>query len=520
MSKKKSTQKHIYKHRKRLFQFFGRRLLVILLVLFQLVFLAAMLFRAYYMYWLAAALTVLSGITAFHLLRQHDKSAFKISLIFLILFFPVFGGAFYLVFHFQTGSSGFRRRLDKLILKSREGYTPNEKVLARATAECPKDQKLLSYLQNTVAFPAYADTQTQYFPSGKEMLQVMLRDLERAERYVFLEYFIIEEGVMWDSMLEILKRKVAEGVEVRVIYDDIGSIRTLPAGYAKKLSRIGVQCRAFNPFHPFLTTIQNNRDHRKIAVIDGKIAYTGGINLADEYIDEKIRFGKWKDNSIRLCGEGAISFTTMFLQMWSLLTKTEEDVSRYLPSPAFSAVSDGWIQPYTDSPMDKENVGEHVYLHAIERTQKYLYITTPYLMVGDELMTALKYCAKAGVDVRIITPGKPDKPLVHFTTRSYYRELINAGIKVYEFAEGFMHAKTFISDGDLAIVGTVNMDYRSLYLHFECGTCLYNTSSIAPIEKDFHDSLAQCRRITEKDCKTNFFVKLLQDICRIFAPLM
>ena len=210
----------------------------------------------------------------------------------------------------------------------------------------------------------------------------------------------------------------------------------------------------------------------------------------------------------------------MFLQMWEALDRREEAIAPFLPTDDCEMKSDGWIQPYSDSPMKRENVGEHVYLHAIERTQRYLYITTPYLMVGDELMTALKNCAKSGIDVRIVTPGKPDKPMVHFTTRSCYRELLQSGIKVYEFAGGFIHAKTFISDGDLAIVGTVNMDFRSLYLHFECGTCLYQTESVKRIEEDFHATLSQCRRIDEKDCKTNFFVKLLQDVCRIFAPLM
>ncbi len=513
-------QKTPHKYRSRLSTIFGRRLLVILMILFQLIFLAVLLFRSYQLYWLAGLFTVLSVATAFHLLTRHDKAPFKLSLVFLILLFPVFGGAFYWAFHFQAGSSGYRKSMDRLITTFKEGYDPSDEVLLTAEAQLPKDRKLLHYLQNTAAFPVYKNTQIRYFPSGREMLSVMLKDLERAERYIFLEYFIIEEGVMWDSILEILERKARDGVDVRVIYDDIGSIMTLPAGYDKTLRARGIKCHVFNPFHPFLTSIQNNRNHRKITVIDGKVGYTGGINLADEYIDEKIRFGKWKDNSIRLCGEGAAGLAVMFLQMWGVLERYAEDYKSYLPSPAFAAVSDGWIQPYADSPMDEENVGEQVYLHAIERTQHYLYITTPYLMVGDELMAALKYCAKSGVDVRIITPGKPDKPMVHFTTRSYYRELLAAGIKVYEFAEGFMHAKTFISDGDLAIVGTVNMDFRSLYLHFECGTCLYRSSSIAAIEEDFHASLAQCRQITDADCKPNFFVKLLQDICRIFAPLM
>ncbi len=514
------AQKSKHKHRSRLSKIFGRRFLIILMILFQIVFLMIMLHRSYHSYIAVGLLTLLSVATALHLLTRQDKTPFKLSLVFLILLFPVFGGAFYWVFHFQTGSYVFRRTLEQIVQSFQKGYAPSANTLNRATEELPKDQRLIRYLQNVNAFPIYDGTDTRYFPCGKDMLETMTADLEAAEHFIFMEYFIVEEGVMWDSILEILQRKAAAGVDVRVIYDDIGSIMTLPMGYDKRLEKRGIKCRIFNKFHPFLTTIQHNRDHRKITVIDGKIAYTGGINLADEYIDEKIRFGRWKDNSVRMHGDGVASFTLMFLQMWNLLSQKEEPYSLYLPSAPLNVRSTGWIQPYTDSPMDTEHVGEQVYLHAIERTQNYLYITTPYLMVGDELMAALKYCAKSGVDVRIITPGHPDKRLVHFTTRSYYRELIEAGIKVYEFSEGFMHAKTFISDGDLAIVGTVNMDFRSLYLHFECGTCLYRTPTINEIESDFCETLTRCRRITPADCKTNFVVKFLQEVCRIFSPLM
>ncbi len=507
---------------KGLLPFFGRRLLVVLLILGQIALLIYMLFRSYNSYWIATALKLLSILTAFHLLTRHDIAAFKLSLIFLILLFPVFGGAFYWVFHFQMGSSGFsfRRLSDRLIKHAREGYSPCRDAPITAMQAHPQDAKLLRYLQQTAAFPAYTDTESCYFPSGRDMLVSLLDDLKSAKRYIFLEYFIIAEGVMWDAILDVLKEKVSQGVDVRVIYDDIGSIRTLPAGYAKKLRKMGIQCKVFNPFHPFLTSTQNNRNHRKIAVIDGEIAYTGGINLADEYIDERIRFGKWKDNAIRLRGVAATGFTVMFLQMWSLLNAKEEIPNDYLPVPIATASADGWIQPYNDSPMDKEDVGEHVYLHAIDRARKHLYITTPYLMVGDELMEALKAAAKGGVDVRIITPGIPDKRTVHFTTRSYYRELIASGVKIYEYSGGFMHAKTVIADGELATVGTFNMDFRSLYLHFECGAVLYGTSSITAMEADFRTALAQSRAITEADCKANLLVRLLQDVCRIFAPLM
>ena len=508
------------KYRNRLRRLLGRRLLIILLILLQIFLLSVMLFRSYQFYWLSAICNLVSIGTALYLMMGSEKTDFKLSLVFLLLLFPLFGGIFYWVFHFQTASVGFRKRVDALLKEQRKDYASVKQSSTVAEDALPKDKRLLRYLSDTAAFPAFPNTSVRYFGAGRDMLDAMLEDMRHAEHYIFLEYFIIEEGVMWDSILAVLKEKASQGIDVRVIYDDFGSLLTLPANYCRTLRDYGIKCHIFNRFLPMLSTVQNNRDHRKITVIDGKIAYTGGINLADEYINERIRFGKWKDNSVRLCGEAASSFALMFLQMWNSVTKTAEKSTPFLPFPPHVQSADGWVQPYADTPIDGENVSEQVYLHAIERTQKYLYITTPYLMVGDELISALNYAAKSGVDVRIITPGKPDKPMVHFTTRSYYRELIGAGIKIYEFSDGFMHAKTFISDGDLAIVGTVNMDFRSLYLHYECGTCLYHTNAITDIHEDFQKTLSRCRQMTASDCRSNLIIRLMQNICRLLAPLM
>ena len=405
--------------------------------------------------------------------------------------------------------------------KSAPHFLGSEQVFLEATEQLPQAAKQLQYLKNNTPFPVYDNTQTEYFPSGAQMLPALLRDIQSAKRYVFLEYFIIAPGVMWDSVLEALLDRVKAGLDVRVIYDDVGSLPTLPPVYAKKLRRMGIRCERFNPFHPFLTSTQNNRDHRKIAVIDGEIAYTGGVNLADEYIGKKIKYGEWKDSAIRLQGGGAWGLTVMFLQMWSLLSHQEEAYESYKPDPALQQTpATGWVQPYSDSPMTGEDVGEQIYLRIIEQTQKYIYITTPYLMADDNLMHALASCARCGVDVRIITPEIPDKKTVHFTSRSYYRALIEAGVKIYEFTGGFMHAKNVISDDVIATVGTTNFDFRSLYLHFECGVCLYQTDSIADIKRDYLETVARCREITESDCRANIFVWFFRGICRIFAPLM
>jgi len=499
---------------------FNRRVFIILLILLQITFTAVLLTYYTRLAWLRDTLTLFSVITALHLLLRQDKASFKLSLIFLILLFPVFGGVFYWIFHSQTNSHGLRKRLLRVEKSSEAHFRGSEAVYQQSLEHMPEARKQLRYLNINTPFPVYNNTSTEYYPSGEKMFPSLLNDLKSAKHYIFLEYFIIAPGHMWDSILEILQERIEAGVDVRVIYDDVGSLPTLPPSYAKKLRAMGIRCERFNPFHPFLTSTQNNRDHRKIAAIDGTIAYTGGINLADEYIGKKIRFGEWKDSAIRLEGDGAWGLTLIFLQMWSVLSGQEEDFASYQPDPIAIKESSGWIQPYSDSPMTGVNVGEQIYLRITEQSQRYLYITTPYLMADDNLMSALEESARSGVDVRIITPEIPDKKVVHFTSRSYYRSLIESGVKIYEFSGGFMHAKNVICDDVIASVGTTNFDFRSLYLHFECGVCLYRTDSIAEIKQDYLDTVARCREITLKDCKTNPFLWFFHGICRIFAPLM
>jgi len=337
-----------------------------------------------------------------------------------------------------------------------------------------------------------------------------------------MEYFIVGLGIMWDTILEVLKEKAAQGVEVRFIYDDMGCLFRLPIDYQRTLEGYGIKCAVFNRFRPVLSTLQNNRDHRKIAVIDGKVAFTGGINLADEYINVVERFGHWKDAAIMVKGAAAWSLTMIFLQMWSLTANTVEDCSKYRPwqDQPCPVPSEGYVQPYADSPIDNEHVGEHVYIRIINNAKQYLYITTPYLIVDDAMLSALALAAKSGVDVRVVTPHRWDKQFVHITTRSYYRELIMAGVKVYEYSRGFIHSKTFVSDDKVATVGTTNLDFRSLYLHFECGVWLYNSPSVLAIKNDFMQTLADSQEITLEDCRSNALLRLAQEVLRIFAPLM
>ena len=465
-------------------------------------------------------LRILSFLVILYIISQRNKGAYKTAWILLILTFPLFGGLFYLMFRFQSSTKQTARAIDRLNQKSRPLYDLPGTSYDRAKQETGPIFPQVRYLQDYMGFPVYDHTETEYYPSGEAMLEAMLRELRKAEHYIFLEYFIIQEGTMWDRLLEVLREKARQGVVVRVLYDDLGCFLKIPTDYPEQLRDMGIACLKFNPFRPFLTAKQNNRDHRKILSIDGKTAFTGGVNLADEYINAVEKFGYWKDSGILIRGKAAWSFTLMFLQAWELCSHTAESYEDFYPwknSPC-EIPDDGFVLPYADSPMDVENVGEHVYLQILNQATDYVYINTPYLIVDDSMLSALTLAAKRGVDVRIVTPHIWDKRLVHMTTRSYYRQLVGEGVKVYEFSSGFLHAKSFVCDDKIATVGTTNLDFRSLYLHFECGVWLWNTKSVGKIKTDFLETLRGCQQIT--DVRTGPVRRFLQECLRIFAPLM
>lgn len=502
---------------------FRRRVLVILLLLLQAVFLVRLVTSgSAFSQRINLLLTMASVFAVLSIVAKKDKGAYKTLWIFLILSFPLFGGLMYLLFKSQSPTRRMKEALDKAERKAAQLYElPGTGYLAAAeqTGSCFPQVR---YLQDHAGFPIYSNTKTKYFTPGEAMLEALLPELEKAEHYIFLEFFIVQEGVMWDSILKILKQKAAQGVKVRLIYDDIGSFLLLPVGYAKTLASYGIECTVFNPFRPVLTVKQNNRDHRKIIVIDGKVAFTGGINLADEYINAIEKHGHWKDSAVMVEGKAAWSFALMFLQMWELCNGTDEDFAAYYPwvDAPCDTPEDGLVQPYADSPMDEENVGEHVYLQILNQARDYVYINTPYLIVDDSVLSALCLAAKRGVDVRIVTPHRWDKRLVHMTTRSYYRDLIKAGVKVYEYSKGFLHAKSFVCDDCIATVGTTNLDFRSLYLHFECGVWMWSSTAVMEVKQDFTDTLEVCQQIREDDCDNHLIVRLVQDALRLFAPLM
>ncbi len=391
----------------------------------------------------------------------------------------------------------------------------------------PYAARQVNYLTQAAGYPLYQHTASRYYSLGERLFSDLIRDLEKAEHYIFLEYFIVEEGLMWDTIRDILAEKARAGVDVRMIYDDIGCVLTLPTHYYRQMNALGIKCRAFNPFIPVLSARLNNRDHRKILVIDGQIAYTGGINLADEYINVYEKYGHWKDNGIRLEGDAVWSFTVMFLTFWDYLTDAavgEQDYIPFLPHVYHpdEFASDGYVLPYADSPLDTQSIAKNVYLQIINSATKYVYINTPYLVLDYELTTALCMAAQSGVDVRIAVPHIPDKWYVFAVTRANYPILLRHGVKIYEYTPGFLHAKSFVSDDTTAVVGSINLDYRSLYLHFECAVWLYQTSTIKDIKADFIHTLTCCQEITidEYYRTVRWYKRLGYSVLKLFAPLM
>ncbi len=476
----------------------------------------------------AHLLPLLSVFVSLFILSGKGENAYKLTWIFVIMVFPLVGGVLYLLLdgHFlrfyliRRTKRATAKALSHMHLAGGYEHLEGEKL-----------PPSVRYLTGYAGFPAYEEEETTFLSSGKEMHAALLEELRRAKDYIFMEYFIIEQGEMWESIHEILLEKAKAGVTVRIIYDDMGCFLRLPHSYARQLRREGIHLACFNPFVPFFSAEQNNRDHRKITVIDGKVAFTGGVNLADEYIGRVRRFGEWADSAILVRGRAAWSFALMFLQMWSIIHKNKpEDLLRYLPKEYaplkvaydgnVAAPQGGLVLPYADSPLDNENVGELVYMQIIQNARRYVYITTPYLVIDDQLLGALTLAAKSGVDVRIVTPHRWDKWSVHMTTRSYYYELWKSGVQIYEYTPGFMHAKLVVADDEIATVGSINFDYRSLYLHFECGTYLYRTQSVSKIKQTVLDHMAVSEAIIPKKPKRNPISRLCRAVMRLFSPLL
>ena len=471
---------------------------------------------------ISIACTVLNLLILVFLAAKDENPSYKIIWIIVILAVPIIGGILYLLIGYKRAS----RRLGIRIETEHARYLPlmqtNENVAKIIKDEGGRAAGIVNYLQRKCSFPVWENTSSKYYPIGEELYADMLAELRKAEKFIFMEYFIIEPGVMWNGILEILTEKAAQGLDVRVMYDDYGCIKTLPKNFTENLRGKGIKCMPMNPLMPFLNLAMNNRDHRKIMVIDGNVAFSGGINLADEYINEKIKYGHWKDTGIKIAGAAVWNFTEMFLELWNAFADDDKDIAPYKPEPEFISItqSDGFVLPFADSPVVDEAISQNIYMDILNQAKNYVYIFTPYLIIDNEMCNALRMAAKRGVDVRLITPGIPDKKLVNRVTCANYEPLLSAGVRIFEYIPGFSHAKSVVCDGEIAVVGTINMDFRSLYLHFECGALLYKTASVFQVKNDFITTLEKCREIKPENLKQAFIFRAYDSMIRVFSPLM
>lgn len=501
---------------------YSNKLFAMIMLMLQIgVFVAMYIWLADYSKVLWGFSTVLSAVFIIFEINREDEPTFKVSWITLIAIVPVFGALFYLYTHMKGVSNNIRDDYEKVREMNGKYLIPDEEVMKKI--ESRREKGFTEYLRKFGGSPAFTNTAVQYYPVGEKMYEDIKKELLKAEKFIFMEFFIINyTSTMWKEILEILKKKARQGVEVRVMYDGMGCIAVMPQQYDEILKRQGINCKIFSPIVPLISTHQNNRDHRKIIVIDGKCAFCGGINLADEYINQKMRFGHWKDTGIMLKGQAVAGFTAMFLNMWNINNDKCEDGGRYINVLSDGGTgADGYVIPFGDTPLDDVYVGKRAYIHNLENAAEYVYIMTPYLVIDDDMYESMKYAAQRGVDVKIIMPHIPDKKFAFWLARTYYRKLLKAGIEIYEYTPGFIHAKMSISDGKRAIVGTINHDYRSLYLHYECAAYMANVPAVVDIEQDFIDTLNLSKKITVDDIKKfNILSKCAGHIMRIVAPMM
>jgi len=501
--------------------FFSRFALIVLLLLIQIFFWLSLFvwLQEYLPYYTAFQIAFVLA-TSIYLFNSNMDSSAKLTWLMVIALLPFFGALFFVFTKSNIGQRKITKRALKLIEESKKYISQDETTLQQLQNNSSSIVQLNRYLCRSGKFPVFSGTKVKYFSCGEDKFSSMLEELEKAQKFIFLEYFIIEEGYMWGRILDILSRKAKEGVDVRVMYDGLCELALLPHDYPKMLQKLGIKAKMFAPITPFVSTHYNYRDHRKILVIDGSVAFNGGVNLADEYINKKNKYGHWKDTAVMLQGKAVKSFTLMFLQMWNL-TETKPDFdTKFLQSPDIQNAQ-GIVMPFADCPLDEDKVGETIYMDILYRAKKYVHIMTPYLILDGELETALKYAAQRGVDVKIILPGIPDKKSAYALAKSHYKYLTEAGVKIYEYVPGFVHAKVFVSDDFRAVVGTINLDYRSLYHHFECATYLYKAPCIKDIEEDFIDTLNKSKLVTfETIKKEKLFYKISGKLLKIIAPLM
>lgn len=530
---------------------FSRTAIIVVALLLQLfVFFASFYWLKDYSTAVYAAFVLLGAVTVVHILNEENNASFKIAWIIPVLVIPVFGTVLYIYINLQPGTKRIHKKLTKIEDEIRPYLAQNEETVQELQEQSAGEKGIADYLYHADNYPVYAGCKMKYYPIGEAKFADMIEQLKHAEHFIFMEYFIVAKSYMWNTILEILKEKAAQGVEVRMMYDGMCSLALLPYGYYKDLEKMGIQSIPFSQIRPVLSTYQNNRDHRKILIIDGKTVFTGGINLADEYINRIDRFGHWKDTAVMIQGKAVKSFTLLFLKMWHVAkgkdSIPEEEIQKYTVSVWENAQTGdmctdmesmrntdmqntqdkklhagGYVIPYGDDPYGDERIGKQVYIDILNRARKYVHIMTPYLILDDEMITALRYCAKRGVETVIIMPHIPDKIYAYLLARTYYKQLLKYGVKIYEYTPGFVHAKVFVSDNIRGCVGTINLDFRSLYLHFECGAYMYSNDVLHDVEQDFKATLKQCQEITKESCDKYPKGKMLVGkMLRLIAPLM
>lgn len=503
---------------------FSRTLINILLVLVQIAAIV-WIFLTVQKYWQGVwlGMNLFSVAVIIYIFNEDNNPAFKLAWAIPICVMPVFGMLAYVFYKTNLGARRLRARVNFTKEATKEFLMQDEEVTRQMEEDFNPICDLSYYLRTINDMPTYVNTEVTYFPLGDHLLPDMLKALEKAEHFIFLEYFIIDKGVCWDRILDILSRKVKEGVEVRVMYDGMCALAKLPYRYPRELQKRGIKAKMFSPIIPMLSSHHNSRDHRKLMIIDGKVGYNGGINLADEYFNEVTHFGHWKDTAVKLEGDAVRSMTAMFLQLWNLSEKGSEDYAQYLlvDSSPVDYKDTGFVIPYYDDPVNDEDVAENVYLDILSKAKRYVHIMTPYFIVDHEMESALVFAAKRGVDVKLMIPHIPDKKLTFDIARTYYPHLLKAGVQVYEYTPGFVHAKQFVSDDERAVVGSINLDFRSLFEHFESATFLYKNAAVFDIEKDYQETLKQCTEVTMEYYKAiPFYRRLRGRVFKMFGNFL
>lgn len=508
----------------------ARMIFALISLIFEITLIFIFFFRLNeYVGWIHIGTRIFALLLVLLIYGQHKSDSLKMPWIVLILVLPVFGVLLYLMVGLSGSTHRMRKRyaaVDERLLP----LIPQDPNVKEALYDSDRQvARIAEYIRRNAGYPVYQNTDVEYYDDAAKGLEAQLSAMRLAKHYIFMEYHAIEDRESFHRILEILEQKLREGVEIRIFYDDMGSIGFINTDFVKKMQALGIKCRVFNPFMPGLNVFLNNRDHRKITVIDGIIGFTGGYNIANEYFNITHPYGHWKDTGIRLTGDAVRSLTVTFLEMWNAAKVKDDaydtDFERYL-NPAedverYAARQNAFVVPYADSPLAGEHIGENVYMSVAESATEYAWFMTPYLILTGEMIHILGLAAKRGVDVRIITPGIPDKKLIYAVTRSYYSALVRSGVRIYEYTPGFCHAKMSVSDDRVATCGTINLDYRSLYHHFENGCMLHNCEAVLDIKKDLAAVFDRCREVTEQyRTGRKRMLRLWQLILRLIAPLL